>query len=100
MNIISIFLIIPLGFFSTSIGAQNRYIEDQNRAKALLSQCTKPEAERRGSQASKDCLEGNYLWTATSERLNRDIADTMQKREDDRRRVQQEEIWREQVRRR
>lgn len=84
--------------FASSLCAQNGYIQDQDRAKQLMTQCLKPESQRRGSQEWKECLEGTELWQATSDRLNRDIANTVQRREADRQRIQQEEIWREQVR--
>jgi hypothetical protein len=72
----------------------NSYIRDQDRAKSLLGQCDKA-----GGNSAADCSAGMQLWQSTSDRLNRDIQSTQQQRQLDQQRVQQEEIWREQVRR-
>lgn len=52
-----------------------------------------------GRSVSKECIAASQRVQANSDQLNREIYSGMQKRDEERRRVQQEEIWREQVRR-
>jgi hypothetical protein len=92
-----IFLIVSC--FTHSAPSANDYIRDQEKAKALMRQCDRPEADRRGSQAWQDCIDGGKLWDATSKRLSSDINQSIQNRDEERRRVQQDEMWREQIRR-
>ncbi|MFV3329917.1 hypothetical protein ACNFIA_03160 [Pseudomonas sp. NY15437] len=70
------------------------YEDDQQRAEALMAQCVPGKALQ-----SDECLEGGRLWDATSARLHRDIAASLQQQEQARERAQQDEQWREQVRR-
>ncbi len=52
-----------------------------------------------GSPASRECVAAGRVVDQNSRQLMNDMAQSMAKRDQDRQRIQQEEMWREQVRR-
>lgn len=61
--------------------------------------CTQPRASTYGTKESRECSAAGQAVQNNSDQLNRQIADNMVKRDQERQRIQQEEMWREQVRR-
>ena len=61
--------------------------------------CTQPRANTFGTKENHECNVAGMAVLENSKRLDRQIADNMVKRDQDRQRIQQEEMWREQVRR-
>ena len=61
--------------------------------------CTQPRASTYGTKENRECSVAVQAVQNNSDQLNRQIADNMVKRDQDRQRIQQEEMWREQVRR-
>ena len=72
----------------------NEYIDRQEKAKALMRRC-----DESGKQATADCIEGLRQWNAASDRLMSDINNSIEQKDQERQRVQQDEMWREQIRR-
>lgn len=61
--------------------------------------CSQPNSNRTGSSEQKACWAAVQRTQANSDQLMRQIYGGMEQREQDRQRIQQEEIWREQIRR-
>lgn len=60
--------------------------------------CNQPGVDRTGSTAAHECIAAFQRVQENSHRLNRDIADHMEERDQERQRIQQDEMWRQQIR--
>lgn len=81
----------------------NAFAVNENDIRAgyaeLNRACSQPRANNYGSQASRECIAAGRTVDENSRQLNSQIVDGMVKRDQERQRIQQEEAWREQVRR-
>ena len=62
--------------------------------------CSQAGANNIGSSAARECSAAAHRIDANSNQLNREIFKTMNQRDQERQRIQQEELWRQQVRQR
>lgn len=65
----------------------------------LRRACNQPGVDRPGSAASRECASAYNRTQTNARQLDKQIVDSANRRDHDRQRIQQEELWREEARR-
>lgn len=64
----------------------------------LKRACNQRGVDRPGSTAADECIAASRKVQENSDRLSRNITNSMERRDQERQRIQQDEMWRQQIR--